>query len=105
MKHSARHSICFFCSLPSLDTGMPINTLRLIEHFSAQEGYEVHVVLPSEGAMSERLHARGIRCKVIPFVRLRSFARLPAFFASVLSAVPARLKFIWYLKKQRIPGE
>jgi glycosyltransferase involved in cell wall biosynthesis len=97
-----KKSICFFCSLSSLNTGMPLSTVRLIEHFGARDDYDVHVILSEPGEMSKRLAGSTVRIRIIPFVRLRSPARPAGFIASILSAIPARIIFFWYLRKHSI---
>ncbi|MBD3390601.1 MAG: glycosyltransferase [Chitinivibrionales bacterium] len=91
-------ALCFFCSLTELDTGMPISTLKLIEHFSGRHGRDVHAVLPGEGSLAARLRDLHVTVKILPFARLRSPARPALFLASLCSTVAAVPALVRYLR-------
>jgi glycosyltransferase involved in cell wall biosynthesis len=95
-------NLCFFCSLSSFDTGMPISTFKLIEHFSRQPDYTVHVILPAEGELSQRVRLCGIEPRFIPFNRLRSWQRVGEFARFLISFPRAFLRIYFFLKKNRI---
>jgi glycosyltransferase involved in cell wall biosynthesis len=95
-------NICFFCSLSSFDTGMPISTFKLIEHFKALPGYKVHVVLPAEGDFSKRVRSCGIDPRIIRFCRLRSIWRMREFAQFLVSFPRAFLQLCFFLRKNRI---
>ena len=95
-------NLCFFCSLSSFDTGMPISTFKLIEHFSRRQDYTVNVILPSEGKLSQRVKACGIEPHIIPFNRLRSWRRFGEFARFLISFPRAYLRICFFLRKNRI---
>jgi glycosyltransferase involved in cell wall biosynthesis len=95
-------SICFFCSLSSFDTGMPISTFKLIRHFNDQPKYKVRVVLPAEGELSQRVRECGIEPRVIPFYRLRSVRRTGEFVRFLFSFPGTFLRLYFFLRKNRI---
>lgn len=81
--------IAFFCSVASLDTGMPICTLRLIQHFAATPHYQVHLICGQEGALSAAAREHAVQVHVINFHRLRGIHRpllLARFLFSLLRA-------------------
>ena len=95
-------NLCFFCSLSSFNTGMPISTYKLIAHFSKLPDYRVHVVLPADGELAQRVRACGIQPAIIPFSRLRS-PRRPGEFVRFLASYPrAFLKICFFLRKNDI---
>lgn len=95
--------ICFFCSVDSFDTGMPISTLKLVEHFGAAPGYEVHVVLPGRGELYKRVCLLGgVRVAVVPFRRLRSVRHLKSFIAFLLTLPRAFWSVRSYFKRNGI---
>jgi len=95
-------NIAFFCSVTSLNTGMPLCTLTLIEHFSADPGYRVHVIFPEYGAMTEKLRNKNVALRKISFEKLRS----PDHFGSLLRFVflyPGAMIRLWrYLRANKI---
>jgi glycosyltransferase involved in cell wall biosynthesis len=95
-------NLCFFSSVASFDTGMPICTFKLITHFSRNPGYEVHVIVPEPGELTERLTRENVRVAVIPFARLRWAKHTGDFLRFCLSWLPATLKIIGYIKRNRI---
>jgi glycosyltransferase involved in cell wall biosynthesis len=94
--------LCFFCSLSSFDTGMPISTFKLIEHFSRCKEYKVHLILPAEGELSQRVRLCGIEPQIIPFNRLRSWKRFGKFARFLISFPLAFLRICFFLRKNRI---
>ena len=94
--------LCFFCSLSSFDTGMPISTFKLIEHFSRHPDYAVHVILPAEGELSRRVRKCGIEPWIIPFHRFRSWRRMGDFFRFLVSFPVSLLRICLVLRKNRI---
>ncbi|MFP4242145.1 MAG: glycosyltransferase family 4 protein [Chitinispirillaceae bacterium] len=66
-----KRKLCFFCSVSSLSTGMPISTYKLIEGFSRKETYRVCVILPSEGEFQRKLAELPVDLQIIPFSRFR----------------------------------
>jgi glycosyltransferase involved in cell wall biosynthesis len=94
--------LCFFCSLSTFDTGMPISTFKLIEHFSRSPDFSVHVILPAQGELARRVRLCGIEPWIIPFSRLRSWRR-PKEFARFLISFPVSfLRICRVLGKNRI---
>jgi glycosyltransferase involved in cell wall biosynthesis len=81
---------------------MPISTFKLIQYFSNQSEYDVHVILPAKGEFASSLIPFNVKCKIIHFFRLRSFSRPKALCQALSSAIPACLKLFLYLKKNRI---
>ena len=95
-------NICFFCSLSSFDTGMPISTFKLIEHFSRRREYKVHVILSEEGELSRRARTLGLTTRIISFNRLRSLRRIGEFIRFLFSFPSAFLQLYFFLRKSRI---
>jgi glycosyltransferase involved in cell wall biosynthesis len=75
--------IAFFCSVASMDTGMPICTIRLIKHFAAHPSYQVHLICGQEGALSSAARSYGAQVHVVNFNRLRGLHR-PLLLAQFL---------------------
>ena len=82
-----KKKICFFCSVDSFDSGMPISTFKLIEHFASLPDYEAYVVLPGRGKLYTRVCALGgVRVELIAFQKIRS-----------LRYVKSVIKFLFFL--------
>ena len=75
----SRTRICFFSSVASFDTGMPICTHALILHYAKDPRFEVHAVFPEGGEFVDRLAAAGVPVSIVPFARARSARRGAAF--------------------------
>jgi glycosyltransferase involved in cell wall biosynthesis len=97
-----KRSVCFICSLGSLDSGMPLCTLELARHFDASDQWNVHVILPQAGEFSRRLSETDVRVKIIPFVRLRSFRQVIYFFRFCISLPHSLVRITKYIRAQRI---
>lgn len=94
--------LCYFCSLSSFDTGMPISTYKLIAHFAKQPQFSVHVVLSEEGELAARARGCGATVRIIPFHRLRSIRRPAEFFRFLVSYPRAFLQLSLLIRKNRI---
>jgi glycosyltransferase involved in cell wall biosynthesis len=94
--------VCFFCSLSSFNTGMPVSTFKLIEHYSNRPEYKVFVILPSEGELALQVRKCGIEPQIIPFHRMRSPARFFSFVKFLISFPVAFTKTARFFSKNRI---
>jgi glycosyltransferase involved in cell wall biosynthesis len=95
--------ICFFCSVDSFDTGMPISTFKLIQHFGSLSDYEVHVVLPGRGDLYTRICSLGgVRVEPIAFQRIRSWRHVKSLVNFLLFLPGAFLKVRSYFKNNGI---
>ena len=97
-----RVNLCFFSSVASFDTGMPICTFKLISHFCKNPGYEVHVIVPEPGEFTERLKQKNVRVTVIPFTRLRSAGHGRDFLRFCLGWPAATIRILNYVKRNKI---
>jgi len=96
----SRTAICFFSSVASFDTGMPICTDALIRHFAHNPAYEVFVILPENGEFAHRLSDVSIPVTIIPFARARSLRRGLAFFRFFFE-LPAALVCVYLFMRRR----
>jgi len=94
--------LCFFSSLASFDTGMPICTFKLIRHFSNNPEYEVHLIVPEPGELVARLQNEKVKVEIIPFSRLRSARRGADFFRFCVGWPAAVVRISGYLKRNKI---
>jgi glycosyltransferase involved in cell wall biosynthesis len=94
--------LCFFSSVASFDTGMPICTYKLIVHFCNNPGYEVHVIVPGPGEFTERLEQENCRVRVIPLARLRSAGHVIDFFRFCAGWFAASARILRYVRRNRI---
>ena len=94
----ARIKICFFCSLGSFDTGMPISTFKLIQHFSAHPDFQVFVILPSKGELAKRIRQCGIEPRIVAFYRFRSPHRFLSFIRFMATVPLAFVRVVYYLR-------
>jgi glycosyltransferase involved in cell wall biosynthesis len=99
---SAATKLCFFSSLASFDSGMPICTFMLIAHFAKNPSYEVHAIFPEQGEFTERLKKENVRVAVIPFARLRAAGHVGAFLRFSLGWCVSLIKMAGYIKRNRI---
>jgi glycosyltransferase involved in cell wall biosynthesis len=97
-----RVKLCFFSSVASFDTGMPICTFKLITHFCKNPGYEVHVIVPEPGDFTERLKQKNVRVTVIPFTRLRSIGHVRDFIRFCIRWPAACGKIMGYVRRNKI---
>jgi glycosyltransferase involved in cell wall biosynthesis len=99
-----KRAICFVCSIESLDSGMPICTLRLVKHFAALPEWDVHVILPASGQFSRSLQETDARVAIIPFAKLRSPRRVPlSEFIRCIAGLPlAALRIMLYLRRNAV---
>jgi glycosyltransferase involved in cell wall biosynthesis len=95
-------TIAFFCSVSSFDTGMPISTFKLIEHFAAQESFRVYAIFPENGEFPDRAMQAGASVEIIPFARLRSPKHMLSFLKFLISFLPACFRIYCFLKKRGI---
>ncbi len=93
--------ICFFTSVASFDTGMPICTYKLIKHFSEQAGYDVHAVFPERGEFVDRLMGAAVAVSIIPFSRMRSLKRGADFFRFCIGLPVAMLRMVRFMRSER----
>jgi glycosyltransferase involved in cell wall biosynthesis len=96
-----RTRICFFSSVASFDTGMPICTHTLILHYAKDPRFEVHAVFPEGGEFVDRLAAAGIPVSIIPFARARSAGRGKAFLRFSLGLPAALWRLYRYMRGKR----
>ncbi|HEX7509750.1 MAG TPA: glycosyltransferase family 4 protein [Chitinivibrionales bacterium] len=94
--------LCYFCSLDSFDTGMPISTYKLIEHFANHPDFQVFVVVPGQGELFRRIRQWGIEPCSIPFGRLRSPKRFRAFIGFIITYPLSFLRIASFLQKNKI---
>jgi glycosyltransferase involved in cell wall biosynthesis len=94
--------LCFFSSIASFDTGMPICTHKLITHFCKNREYEVHLIVPEPGELVERLKQENVRIAVIPFARLRSARHGIDFFRFCVQWPAATAGILKYVKQNKI---
>jgi glycosyltransferase involved in cell wall biosynthesis len=94
--------LCFFSSIASFDTGMPICTFKLITLFDKNPGYEVHAIVPEPGELTERLKNKNVRVAVIPFTRLRSAGHFGDFLRFCLGWLSASFTIMGYVKRNKI---
>jgi Glycosyltransferase len=97
-----KKKICFFCSVGSFDTGMPISTFKLIEHFYTIPEYQVFALLPAAGELSGHLQHIGIKPDIIPFHRLQSMRRFIGFLKFLFLFPLAFFRITRYLVKNKI---
>ncbi|HMD67396.1 MAG TPA: glycosyltransferase family 4 protein [Chitinivibrionales bacterium] len=97
----SRTRICFFSSVASFDTGMPICTHALIMRYLKDPGYEVHAVVPEPGEFADRLSAAGVPVSIVPFSRARSARRGAAFFRFSLGLPAALWRLYRFMKGKR----
>jgi glycosyltransferase involved in cell wall biosynthesis len=95
----SRTTICFFSSVASFDTGMPVCTDALVRHFANDPAYEVFVVLPEKGEFAHRLSGISIPVTIIPFARARSLRRGPAFFRFLLELPVALVRVYLFMRR------
>jgi len=99
---SRKIKICYFCSLDTFDTGMPISTSKLIEHFAQHPDFQVSVILPGSGELYTRIRRMGIEPRIVSFKRLRSPRRLRAFSAFLFTYPLSSMRIALYLRKNKI---
>ena len=92
-------SLLYFSSVGTLDTGMPICTLRLVEHFARRPGYRVSVILPEEGAFAARARSAGATVVIVPFPRLRSPAHPSAFLRFKFRYIPSLIRIAQAIRR------
>jgi glycosyltransferase involved in cell wall biosynthesis len=97
----SRTAICFFSSVASFDTGMPVCTEALIRHFAHNSAYEVFAILPENGEFAHRLSEASIPVTVIPFARARSFRRGVAFFRFFMGLPVALVRIYLHIRHNR----
>jgi|WetSurMetagenome_2_1015567.scaffolds.fasta_scaffold00656_15 glycosyltransferase involved in cell wall biosynthesis len=93
--------ICFFSSVASFDTGMPICTHALASRFARDSRYEVHAVVPSPGELADRLASAGVSVSILPFARVRSPRRGAAFFGFLFGLPLALARAYRFMKNKR----
>lgn len=93
--------VCFFSSLSSLSTGMPICTAATIALVAADPGFAVSVILPKKGALSEYLEKRGIAVTYLKFERLSKAGGILSIIRFVALFVPAFFHFCLFIQKRR----
>jgi glycosyltransferase involved in cell wall biosynthesis len=100
-RHQAmRKKICIFCSLSSLNTGMPISTYKLVAGLAESGRFDVCAVLLEEGEFGNRLRDIGVNVEIIPFRRLRS---APIYLIGfIISYLRAGFKFFRFIRDNDI---
>jgi glycosyltransferase involved in cell wall biosynthesis len=99
---SPKIPICYFCSLESFDTGMPISTFKLIKHFAGHPDFRVSVILPAEGELARHIRQCGVEPHIIPFSRLCSPKRVIAFTRFFIAFPIVFLRIVRYLRANHI---
>jgi glycosyltransferase involved in cell wall biosynthesis len=94
--------LCFFSSLASFDTGMPICTYKLVTHFCRKPEYEVHLIVPEDGEFTARLKKENVRVAVIPFARLRSASHGRDFLRFCMTWPAAMAQISRYIRQNKI---
>jgi len=100
-KEPARTRICFFSSVASFDTGMPICTYALITHYAQDPRYQVHAVFPEPGEFVDRLKAAAVPVSIVPFARMRSPKRGVGFLLFCLTLPGALVRVTRFMSKGR----
>ena len=98
-----KKKICFFCSVDSFDSGMPISTFKLIKHFGSVHDYEVHVILPGLGELYTRACSfDGVHVMPIAFQKMRSLRHIKGFVSFLVHLPGAYLKVLSYFRNSGI---
>lgn len=91
--------VCYFCSISSFNSGMPISTSKLIGKFSNNPEYKTYCIFPSEGPFPKKAREYGALVYIIPFKSLKKGIKtLPA----LLTWFSATIQFFNFIKKNNI---
>lgn len=99
MANKKNINICYFCSISSLNTGMPISTLKLIEHFSAIASVQTFCVFPTEGEFPRKARSFGANVTILPFFSLKKGLRA---LLPLLTWPISLFRLYYFLKKNNI---
>ncbi|HEX2959276.1 MAG TPA: glycosyltransferase family 4 protein [Chitinispirillaceae bacterium] len=99
MSNTSKIPVCYFSSISSFNSGMPISTSKLIGHFSTHPSFSTYCIFPSDGPFPQKARETGASVHILPFHSLKKGVKA---LLSLFTWFSATVKLYSFIKKENI---